>query len=438
MSNDAPAVGKIRLHDAVVPELSAGRYRVTSTLQIRAKKPPAAGSAQTSLGAPPPQQMHVQIDAPRFAIDPGDIAGKHPEVPSRGAFGDRLPHLVLGRRTLPWERRGPNGVPWLALVVAAKSEATLASGPLRTLLPASVVSALEASEPIDGDPTITVLRFAQADVMRAVLPSQADVALLCHVRQVNMADTALAGRDDDGWFAVVTANRLPLAGPAAGTEYQACLVSLEARADVWTAGGQPPPLVVLHAWTFTSVAEGGTIEHLLNHLDVAPFGAAAGGQSLADANGSVALQRQDRLGENSTVRYRGPLRGVSAAALPDAEADISRAAARELGRLLGSADARFLRELVAWHRAAEAEARASLVAAAVSAVVAPPPLRPAGRPDSRAAAKAGAAPVQDVLAALSAALAGWKVPTADLWQVPPGAAAVPARRPRQKRPGTRR
>jgi hypothetical protein len=255
---------------------------------------------------------------------------------------------------------------------------------------------------------------------------------------VNMADTALAGRDDDGWFAVITANRLPLAGPAPGTEYMACLVSLEGRADLWTPVGQPPPLVVLHSWTFTSVAEGGTIEYLLNHLDVAPFGTAATGEASADANGTIELQRQDRLGETTTVRYRGPLRGVSAAPLPDAAADISRDAARELGRLLGSADARFLRELVAWHRAAEAEARAGLVTAAVSAVLAPPSPRPAGRSGTRAASAVRAAPVSDVPGVLSAALARWDVPRADLWQVPPGAAAAAATRPRPKKRGSAR
>jgi hypothetical protein len=218
----------------------------------------------------------------------------------------------------------------------------------------------------------------------------------------------------------------------------ACLVSLEGRADVWTATGPPPPLVVLHSWTFTSVTEGGTIEYLLNHLDVASFGTAVGGESLADANGSVAMQRQDRLGETSTVRYRGPLRGVSAAPLPDEAADISRAAARELGRMLGSADARFLRELVAWHRAAEAEARASLVTAAVSALVAPQPTRPAARSASRVAPRARAASVQDVPAALSAALARWEVPKADLWQVPPGATALATSRPRRTKQGAGR
>ena len=63
--SDAPPVGKIRLHDAVVPELTAGRYRVTSTLKI------SAGGAD--LVAPPAQLMHVQIDAARFAIDAGGV-----------------------------------------------------------------------------------------------------------------------------------------------------------------------------------------------------------------------------------------------------------------------------------------------------------------------------------------------------------------------------
>jgi hypothetical protein len=419
--SDAPPVGKIRLHDAVVPELTAGRYRVTSTLKI------SAGGAD--LVAPPAQLMHVQIDAARFAIDAGGVAGRHPEIPSRGAFGNRLPHLVLGRRTLPWERRGPNGMPWLALLVVAKSEATLGPGTVRTALPAPVVAALEASEPIEGDPVLTVLRFNGADVLRSVLPTPAEVALLCHVRQVNLGDTEMAGTDDDGWFAVVTANRLPLALDGADTEYLACLVSLEAREDLWGAwAGQPPALVVLHSWSFTSASQGGTIEHLLEHLDVAAFGGAGDGSHPTDANGAIAIQRNDREGGTSTVHYRGPLRGASSAPLPVDADDVSRDAARELGRLLGSADARFLRELVAWHRDAEAEARAGLVAGEVAGLL--------PRPATRSAALG--APELNVADALSAALSRWSAPKADLWLVPPGAAANAPVRARRKPSGAKR
>ena len=401
----APERGKIRLYDKVTTDLPAGNYRVRSGLQV--------SDDSTSLPPPAEQTMYFQIDAPRFVLDPGEVAGRHPEIPSKGAYGDRLPHVVLGRRTLPWERQGPDGIPWLALLVVTKAEAILATGTLRTVLPGGVITALDKIETITGDPTITVLRFFQNDVMRAVLPSNTDVPLLCHVRQANLADTALAGKDDDGWFAVVAANRLPLAVSPEGTEYLACLVSLEGRADVWSipSGQAPPPLIVLHSWTFTSSGVGGTFEYLANHLDVAAFGGNADRRRLLDDNGTLALEREDRQGNVSTVRYRGPLRGVSAEPLPSAEIDISRSTARELGRLLGSADARFLRELVSWHRDAEAAARAQLVGGIVSAMLGGTragPRRPAGSIPTKL----------DVQATLATRLARCRVPHANLWQVP--------------------
>src|SRR5262249_42183838 len=51
------------------------------------------------------------------------------------------------------------------------------------------------------------------------------------VREVDIQDTELAGGDDDGWMAVVLANRLPVFDTANGkpVRYLACLVSLEGQ-----------------------------------------------------------------------------------------------------------------------------------------------------------------------------------------------------------------
>ena len=54
-------------------------------------------------------------------------------------------------------------------------------------------------------------------VVDKVFPTVEDLPLLVHVREVDLADTELANGDDDGWLAVVLANRLPLAVPPAST-----------------------------------------------------------------------------------------------------------------------------------------------------------------------------------------------------------------------------
>jgi hypothetical protein len=355
MSETTVPVGSIRLYDSVQSGLEDGLYRVTSTLDVRHM------TAQAALAAPPEQVGHIRVTGPRFILGPEEIADCHPPLKALGAFAERLPHVVLGRRTLPWERVAPDGTPWLALLVFRADEVSLTSGTLRTSLPAGVVTALEGVEPIDGDPQVTLLKVKDLATFRSVLPARTEVGLLTHVRQVNIADSALAGSDDDGWFAVVTANRLPfLTADGKDTAYLACLVSLEERSDAWTvANGQPPALVVLFSWSFTCTASGGTFEHFARQLDSAPFGTPVEGQmALLDESGTVSLGRVDRQGNLSTVRYRSPLLGLADGIPLDSGVDnITASAAFELGRLLAAADAHFTREIIAWHRATEAAAR---------------------------------------------------------------------------------
>lgn len=409
--SDAPAVGSIRLYDSARPDLEAGDYAVVSTLAIT--------SSGAALPAPPPATTYFTIEAPRFVLEDAQVAGCHPTPQARGGFDDRLPHVALGRRTLPWERSGPGGAPWLALLVVAENEGHLVKGPLSTLLPAAVVSALKSDEAFSDDPAVTALQMNSGTLLAGLLPRTGELALLTHVRQVNLQDSALAGTDDDGWFAIVAANRLPQAG-AQDTNFLACLVSLEQRADLWLATGAaaPPPVLVLHAWNFTTTtAGGGSFDTLAAGLDAAPFGTAV--PALLDTKGTLRLDRHDRQGGSTPVRYRGPLLGTSAAALPTAATDISHDSALELGRLLGSADARFLREVVAWQRASENQARAALAVQRLQAVVAPvagpPTVAPGGlRP----------LPALDNLPQLlSTAIAGQAqadVPLANLWQLHPG------------------
>jgi hypothetical protein len=427
MSDTPPAVGAIRLFDAARPDLDAGLYRVTSALEI----------AQTSGGAltaPPPLQTHVRVGGPRFVLDDGEIATRHPPLNAKGAFWDRLPHVALGRRTLPWERPLADGTPWLAVLVVRANEGDLATGKLHALLPAAVVAALP-DLPAD-DPTVTVLRMHDLATFKAILPSRDDVRLLAHVRRVNVADTELAGRDDDGDFAIVTANRLPLlTAGAVTTSYLGCVVSLEARDDVWTvpAGQSPPPLLVLASWTFTVSAVGGTFEEVARLLDVAPIGAPASGTPvILDANGTLGIDRVTRPGDRVRARYRGPLLGTHAGQpLGATDDDICVPAAFELGRLLGAADGRFLRELVAWHRAQEAGARTALVRADLAVTLAVNAAPRGVGPRVRAAADARSIETLDsaaVQAVLAERLAQHPRRVADLWQVHPAARALAAAR----------
>ncbi|MDO3705110.1 hypothetical protein Q3W71_25915 [Micromonospora sp. C28SCA-DRY-2] len=438
MTETPVAPGSIRLHDTVTPTLTAGIYRFVSKLEVTGKG--------TEAGPPPEHFTHVQVGAPRLTLDGTEVTGHHPPRDAVGAFGDRLPHVVLGRRALPWERRFTDGTPWLALLVVRADEATLVTGTLRTTIGETAFNRLNAIEPVDPNRAVVGLRAKDLATFRALLPSRDDVRLLTHVRQVNVADTALAGSDDDGWFAVVTANRLPLGG-AAPIRYTACLVSLEARDDVWTTTlTSVPTLIVLASWPFVTSSAGGTFEHVAAHLDLGAFGAPPAGQPpLVDADGALTLAGTRRDGTPTTVGYRPPLLGAAPDPLPAGPDDVTGDAAFELGRLLAAADGRFIREVVAWHRAADDAARsdsaASLRADSARAYTAAGPglrrtaaVAPA-EADHSAGADLRAAPASaDPLADLGATFARRllsRTGRADLWQTHPGGDSVI---PRQLRP----
>ncbi|SCG55126.1 hypothetical protein GA0070609_3010 [Micromonospora echinaurantiaca] len=441
MTETPVAPGSIRLHDKVTPTLTAGIYRFRSKLDVT--------GTGTAGGSPPEHLTHVQVSAPRLALDASEVTGHHPPRDAVGAFGDRLPHVVLGRRTLPWERRFTDGTPWLALLVVRADEASLVTGPLRTTIGETAFTRLNGIEPVDANRAVVGLRAKDLATFRALLPSRDDVRLLTHVRQVNVADTALAGSDDDGWFAVVTANRLPLGGTTP-TKYTACLVSLEGREDAWASNlTSPPTLIVLASWPFVTSSAGGTFEHVAAHLDLGAFGAPPAGQPpLVDADGALALAGTRRDGSPTTVGYRSPLLGAAPDPLPAGPDDVTGDAAFELGRLLAAADGRFIREVVAWHRAADDAARTDSAAtlradsAQAYAAAGPAPRRAAAAASADEAdrlAVAGAdlraaATSADPLAGLGATFAQRllsRTTRADLWQAHPGGDSVI---PRQLRP----
>jgi hypothetical protein len=391
-----PSIGSVRLHDSIDPALDSGSYRIRSISDTRDAARPLAESIQ-----------RLEIVGPRFALEPADVLSRRPAADAVGAFGEDLPYIVLSRRTLPWERRGlgassPPNTPWLALLVMRQSECELREN----VAIADVVGAARASRFPAGTKVRSVTVKAPR-TLQQLLPRAAELALLCHAREVNLADTALAMSDDDGWFAIVAANRIPIGSDAPGTPYVACLVSLEERDDLLGATPATQALVVLDAWSFTSTLTGGTFRRLIWATSQQLFGAGA-----PTSSGHVVLGATDRAGAPGRAAYRGPLTGhlpgPTALPAPDRSLDV----ARELGRLLAAADGRFLRELIAWRRndalAAAGQASAAVVSGALSDTA----------PTRRSAAAANASlPAVAALAAVTRAL-GRRPRPADRWGVP--------------------
>jgi hypothetical protein len=386
----------MRLYDEVRPALPNDVYRLRASTTL--------SRSDLTVGA---VDAFFALDGPRFALPAPEVVAVHPPRNAQGSFSQVFPHVVLGRRTLPWEREldpsgvippppveAPDpeprpltgGVPWLGLLLfvddPTRREVTVLPQPVplsTVVTDAQVRGRLQLG---GADPLVEAIEV-DADLLRKVAPSKQEVQLCCHARQVNVDDRELAAGDSDGWFAVVMANRLP----TPGLRHRACLVSLEQRSDVVFPAGPKPGealptgkrrLVLLHSWTFTAAPArpgGGSFRELAEALDSGLLGA---GVPDVTETGHRALRLEDRSGVPQTVWYRGPLvaRPVPRDPLgpyhsadqarrisPETGAeDVSYAAAFELGRLLGAADGRLAQDLMAWRRGSYQDAARRSVA----------------------------------------------------------------------------
>jgi hypothetical protein len=231
-----PKIGHFVLHSNVMPQITAGRYELRSEQTGL----PFTVAAETT---------HTYVSAPRFTMPIDQIVSSFPPANAEGAFGDRLPQIVLKRRTLPWERNPAGNVnvsttPWLALVVVAEGEAELSAA---TPVAECVTEGTTLLDPDDRDVEQGLYLAVTETVVKKIFPCEVDLPLLAHVREVDINDTELANGDDDGWLAVVLANRLPVfdTGHNKPVRYMACLVNVEGQ-----LAALPPPEPAVEEFEF--------------------------------------------------------------------------------------------------------------------------------------------------------------------------------------------
>jgi hypothetical protein len=162
-----------------------------------------------------------------------------PPANSEGAYENRLPQIVIKRRTLPWERApepGKNTTPWLALVVIAEGEGTLSG---EVPIAECVTPGVSLTGP--NDVATGIHLSVSQTVVNKIFPQEADLPLLCHVREVDIRDTELANGDDDGFLAIVMANRLPQYDRTNNkpVRYLACLINVEGQLGVLPKPPEP-------------------------------------------------------------------------------------------------------------------------------------------------------------------------------------------------------
>lgn len=239
-----PAKGQFILRPMANPPLKAGDYTLSGQVTLDRKVPdpaqPSAPPLLQPLGGVERQETHIRVTSPRYRLPPDQLLSAFPPANSVGAYENRLPQIVIKRRTLPWEREPAPGVtdtPWLALVVIAEGEGTLSGEqPIAQCVTAGVTLAGP------NDVATGVCLSVTQDVVNKVFPKKEELALLAHVREVDVNDTELANGDDDGFLGVVIANRLPQYDRTRNkpVRYLAALINVEGQLE--NLAKPPPPV----------------------------------------------------------------------------------------------------------------------------------------------------------------------------------------------------
>ena len=411
--------GSIRFVENVVSALPAGDYEVLVGQHVAN----SSGSGDNPFDELYLNRHRFRVEGPRFRLDADAVRSVFPPPDSQGEYEGVVPHVVLERMTLPWERSaGPpgsnDGAPWLALLVLEDSDPGAPAAPPSGVSPwqaqTSTVASLHAAALPQGwlsypgfsleswerdDEACEVLDLPVA-LWQAIAPAYDELRWLAHARRVSSGGCSSETVPANGDLAVITGNRLPRRNQRA----TAHLVSLEGMAALLPDAHGALPLAAevthvrllsLRSWSYASVEPLQTFAQTLKQLSVGPLqlpwreAADLAPSALtplvrsALAKGYTALDHRGFDGQTTLAWYRGPFlpnAGAAAKAAPviqvgtpisratdllcvDADSglvDASYAAAWQLGQLLALRDQGFATALVRWKHANTLAAAAAL------------------------------------------------------------------------------
>ena len=237
------------------PGLEPGDYSITVEQSIKAD-----GKISPELFSVTRQ---FSVLGPRFNLDPQEVQDMFPPPGSLGEHSNVLPHIILKRSTLPWERQADPGsnrdkdTPWLALLLFEEQEIEAPRTLMLRDLFGSWQPILAREKGDHDDDQITVIDVPKS-LLERIIPTTDELKYLAHVRQ-NQKEEA----------AVIIGNRLPKPGALSIVH----LVSLEHRykGDQFNYQGTKPSdlirLVSLKSWRFACVSAKQSFRGLLTHLN---------------------------------------------------------------------------------------------------------------------------------------------------------------------------
>lgn len=312
------------------------------------------------------KRKHFQISGTRFGLQPQEVHTVFPPDNSLGDHENVLPHIVLKRSTLPWERKTDGtseNIPWLALLVFDSID-NLPKPQVISFLQLKQEATAKRFPAIDNevgqqDSDQLIIIDVKKELLEKILPSKDDLEYLAHVRQGFDAHGKMSG----GEYAVIIANRLPMKEGISKVH----LVSLENRFSGNTfdyQGANPSDtvrLISLYSWQFACINPKQSFSGLLENLNTEAGSPSGHNLRLPSVNhpsadnllslGYVPLHHLMRNGDKSVSWYHSPLAsGINpnhADVLPvlasdallrfdsrNGMFDVSYAAAWELGRML--------------------------------------------------------------------------------------------------------
>ena len=216
--------GQMRLVSFYQPGIGDGSYDVTLNQTVTA---PGATIV--------PVTRRFVVAGPRFALDPSDVHAQYPPAAASGPFADVLPHVVLTKRLLPWERPCPplaRTTPWFALLTFQEGEllADPDADPTKLAISGYAVTTTVTDLLAEASTTVRVPHVTpdtpdeaamscqvitvDAATFAAVVPTGWELPYLAHGRDVDADAKVLLDMADPGQFSVVVANRFPPAGSA--------------------------------------------------------------------------------------------------------------------------------------------------------------------------------------------------------------------------------
>src|SRR5215213_2532930 len=371
--------GFVKFEEYHQPTLADGDYQIKVTQVLEIDKHAGIGEFTVT--------RNFTVAGDRFELKPADVESVFPPDGNLGEHSNVLPHVILSRSTLPWERtvNGEQGqttrVPWLALLLFDEDEKPKP----KTMIVGDLLREAEAGSPRypkiklesgqQASDVLTVIDVPKS-LLQKIMPSAEELTLLTHVRFGTDADDKLAGDE----LAIIIANRLPQRGKTS----TAHLVSVEKRFKKVEGAAQNYEfdyqdakdadlirLVSLKSWSFACETHDRSFKQLLLGLNGTPstlrLPEGTGTAQKLFSKGYVVVPHYFREGDQTVSWFRGPLiPGQNTSPrmeLPAHSADelvrydpelsmfdVSYGAAWELGRLLALQDKDFSTGLYQWKR----------------------------------------------------------------------------------------